>query len=77
MEQSVLCFIEVKCWKRELWSDLAQSVNRRKRQRLRNTALAWLATGSAETGHGAVRFDLLVIDPLSGDYEWLRGALDL
>ena len=72
----VLCFIEVKSWQRELWPDLGLSVTARKRQRIRQTAMAWLDVHCEMADHKRLRFDLFLYDPESGGHEWLIAALD-
>lgn len=72
----VLCFIEVKSWQRELWPDLGLSINARKRQRIRRTAMVWLDAHCEMASQKQVRFDLFLYDPESGGHEWLIAALD-
>jgi putative endonuclease len=73
-EKDVLCFVEVKSWGRDLWPDLGLAVGARKRGRIRKTARAWLDRNPVDCRQ--LRFDLLVIDPASGEHEWWPGALD-
>ena len=75
-DQDLLCFIEVKSWRRVLWPDVARSVNPRKRSRIRQTAVAWLAQRGDHPVAAQLRFDLFLYDPTDGGYEWLKGALD-
>lgn len=75
-DQQALCFIEVKSWRRQLWPDLKLSVDSRKCQRIRNTALHWLDQHRDQANTGRLRFDLFLYDPENGSHEWLTGALD-
>lgn len=76
-EQDVLCFVEVKSWGRAFWPDLGLAIGPRKRGRIRKTAGAWLAREQQRRRqYRQVRFDLLLIDPDTGEHEWLPGALD-
>ena len=76
MDRETLCFIEVKTWKRDLWPDLNRSVDARKRQRIRQTAVAWLAQNLGQRPADILRFDLFLLDPETGSHDWLTGALD-
>ena len=73
-EKDVLCFVEVKSWGRDWWPDLGMAIGPRKRGRIRKTARAWLAANRVDCQQ--IRFDLLLIDPETGEHEWLPGALD-
>jgi putative endonuclease len=73
-DKDALCFVEVKSWGRAMWPELGLAIGPRKRERIRKTARCWLDRN--RTQWRQLRFDLMLIDPETGDHEWLPGALD-
>jgi putative endonuclease len=67
----VLVFVEVRKRSHRDFADGAESIDRRKRQRLVRTAEAYL---QQRTWRGPVRFDVVVLDARD-QIEWLQDAI--
>ncbi|AGA34257.1 putative endonuclease distantly related to archaeal Holliday junction resolvase [Thioalkalivibrio nitratireducens DSM 14787] len=70
-EGGVLVFVEVRKRSHRGFADGAESIDRRKCQRLRRTAAAYL---QQTRWQGPVRFDVLVLDA-GNRIEWLQDAI--
>ena len=71
MEDDVLVFVEVRKRSHQAFADGAESITRRKRQRLLRTAEAYL---QQRRWRGPVRFDVIVMDARDR-IEWLQDAI--
>jgi len=67
----VLVFVEVRKRSHRQFADGAESIDRRKQQRLLRTAEAYL---QQQRWNGAVRFDVIVLDARNR-IEWLQDAI--
>lgn len=70
-DEDMLVFIEVRKRSHSRFVDGAESIDRRKQQRLLRTAEAYL---QQHHWHGPVRFDVVVLDARNR-IEWLQDAL--
>lgn len=70
-EQDMLVFVEVRKRSHQGFADGAESIDRRKRQRLLRTAEAYL---QQTRWRGPVRFDVIVLDA-HDRIEWLQDAI--
>jgi len=70
-EGDVLVFVEVRKRSHRAFADGAESIDRRKRQRLLRTAEAYL---QQQRWRGPVRFDVIVLDARDR-IEWLQDAI--
>lgn len=70
-ENDTLVFIEVRKRSHRAFADGAESIDRRKRQRLLRTAEAYL---QSRRWRGPVRFDVIVLDARDR-IEWLQDAI--